>query len=358
MNNQIIIKSRQGDYKVDFVSSVSELSELSVSNETFLVADALVYDLYSAKLGKLTELPTYLVEATEQTKTIDGVSSLVDWLLQNKATRSANIIALGGGVIQDLVTFTAHIYYRGVSWTFLPTTLLSQSDSCIGAKCGINVLPLKNQLGVLHSPSHIVICSEFLETLPAIEIDSGYGEIYKLSLTGGGEFFDVLEKEITDNGHRNTEILELTRLSLISKQEIIEEDEYESDLRRVLNYGHSFGHALEALTQNQVPHGIAVMWGMDIINFLGEKWGISNPEVVVRVRLLIENTVDFQIENMPSAGDFVQMLGRDKKVENGLMNFAVLHDIGDIRIHPKALDEDLVLLVQEYLDGKPLFTTS
>ena len=177
MNNQIIIKSRQGDYKVDFVSSVSELSELSVSNETFLVADALVYDLYSAKLGKLTELPTYLVEATEQTKTIDGVSSLVDWLLQNKATRSANIIALGGGVIQDLVTFTAHIYYRGVSWTFLPTTLLSQSDSCIGAKCGINVLPLKNQLGVLHSPSHIVIFSEFLETLPAIEIVSGFGEI-------------------------------------------------------------------------------------------------------------------------------------------------------------------------------------
>jgi 3-dehydroquinate synthase len=358
LNNQIVIKSRQGDYKVDFVSNVSELSSLSVSNETFVVADALVYELYSAQLGKLTDLPTYLVDANEETKTIEGVSNLVDWLLKNKATRSANIIALGGGVIQDLVTFTAHIYYRGVSWTFLPTTLLSQSDSCIGAKCGINVLPLKNQLGVLHSPSHVVICSAFLETLPSIEIDSGYGEIYKLSLTGSGEFFQLLEKEVSDNGHKNSQILELTRLSLIAKQEIIEEDEYESDLRRVLNYGHSFGHALEALTHNQVPHGIAVMWGIDIINFLGEKWGISNPEIVTRVKLLIENTVDFQIEEMPSASDFVRMLGRDKKVENGLMNFAVMHEIGDIRIHSKALDEDLVLLVQEYLDGKPLFTTS
>ena len=276
--DRMIIKSEQGDYPVDFVGEVGWcLRSLTPGPETFVIIDEVLADLYGQALGELLEYPTYQMKADEESKTLTGVSLFVDWLLENRATRSARIVAIGGGVIQDVATFASHIYYRGVSWTFVPTTLLSQADSCIGAKSSINVLPLKNQLGVFHSPSHVIVCSEFLTTLPQIEVDSGYGEIYKLALTNEGAFFDELIEALRSGGHRNPHVLEMIRNALESKRLVIEKDEHESDLRRVLNYGHSFGHALEALTHNEVPHGLAVMWGMDLINFLGVQVGADEP---------------------------------------------------------------------------------
>ncbi|AXN44265.1 3-dehydroquinate synthase [Mycobacterium marinum] len=354
--DRMIIKSEQGDYPVDFVGKVKLVPELiDVGPETLVIIDEALVDLYGDDLGPLSERPTYRVAADEESKTLSGVSLFVDWLLENKATRSAHVVAIGGGVIQDIATFACHIYYRGVGWTFVPTTLLSQADSCIGAKSSINVLPLKNQLGVFHSPSHVIVCSEFLTSLPQIEVDSGYGEIYKLALTNEGAFFDQLAEALTHGGHRNPRVLEMIRNALESKRLVIEQDEHESDLRRVLNYGHSFGHALEALTHNEVPHGLAVMWGMDLINFLGVKWGLTSPATAARVRTVLDANTDYAIGAIPSARELVDTLKRDKKVRKGVMYFAVLHDEGDLRIVPKPLDEALVAEVAEYLDGDPLF---
>ncbi|WP_242660687.1 hypothetical protein [Mycobacterium kubicae] len=185
--DRMIIKSEQGDYPVDFLGDVASVPQIvDADPETFVIIDESLVDLYGEPLSELLKYPTYPITADEESKTLPGVGLFIDWLLENKATRSARVIAIGGGVVQDVATFACHIYYRGVRWTFVPTTLLSQSDSCIGAKSSINVLPLKNQLGVFHSPSHVVICSEFLTSLPQIEVDSGYGEIYKLALTNEG----------------------------------------------------------------------------------------------------------------------------------------------------------------------------
>ncbi len=354
--DRMIIKSEQGDYPVDFVAEVGMVPALvGAGPETFVFIDEALVELYGEALSGLLEHPTYRIKADEESKTLAGVSLFVDWLLANKATRSARIVAIGGGVIQDVATFACHIYYRGVPWTFVPTTLLSQADSCIGAKSSINVLPLKNQLGVFHSPSHVVICSEFLNSLPEIEIDSGYGEIYKLALTNEGAFFDELTEALSNGGHRNPQVLQLIRKALESKRQVIEKDEHESDLRRVLNYGHSFGHALEALTHNEVPHGIAVMWGMDLINFLGVRWGLTNPVTAARVRAVLAANTEYTIGTIPSARELVDTLKRDKKVRKGVIYFAVLHDEGDLRIVPKPLDDTLVTEVSEYLDGEPLF---
>jgi 3-dehydroquinate synthase len=354
--DRMIIKSEQGDYPVDFVGEVGLVPGLVETNpETFVIIDEELVDLYGQDLSELLEYPTYRIAADEESKTLAGVSHFVDWLLENKATRSAHIVAVGGGVIQDVATFACHIYYRGIPWTYVPTTLLSQSDSCIGAKSSINVLPLKNQLGVFHSPSHVVICSEFLTSLPQVEVDSGYGEIYKLALTNDGAFFGQLTDALSEGGHRNPRVLEMIRNALESKRLVIEQDEHESDLRRVLNYGHSFGHALEALTHNEVPHGIAVMWGMDLINFLGVKWGLTNPATADRVRDVLAANTDYTIGNVPSARELVDTLKRDKKVRKGVMYFSVMHDEGDLRIVPKPLDEALVAEVAEYVDGNPLF---
>ncbi|SOX53587.1 3-dehydroquinate synthase, partial [Mycobacterium ahvazicum] len=354
--DRMIIKSEQGDYPVDFVGDVTQVAALvDAGPETFVIIDEVLIEIYGEALNGLLQYPTYRATADEETKTLTGVGHFIDWLLENKATRSARIVAIGGGVIQDVATFAAHVYYRGVSWTNVPTTLLSQADSCIGAKSSINVLPLKNQLGVFHSPSHVVICSEFLASLPQVELDSGYGEIYKLALTNDGAFFGDLVEALQDGGHRNPRLLEMIRKSLESKRLVIEQDEHESDLRRVLNYGHSFGHALEALTHNEVPHGIAVMWGMDLINFLGMRWGLTNPQTAARVRTALAANTDYTISAIPSAQELVDTLKRDKKVRNGVMYFSILHDEGDLRIVAKPLDEALVAEVAEYLDDEPLF---
>ena len=347
------IASRQWDYDVLFTPDVESAAELAIAGQTelFIVCDENVAELHAAALAPLlTANPTYLVPATEATKSLTGVSALVDWLIQERAVRSATLLAIGGGCIQDLVSFTAHLYYRGFNWTFLPTTVLSQADSCIGAKSGINVLPFKNQLGSLHSPRRVVVSSEFLETLPDEEIASGYGEIVKLSVTSSHAFFDQLSSALHEGGIRNSRLLELTRASLIAKQEIVEIDEYETDLRRILNYGHSFGHALEAISGHDIPHGLAVLWGIDVINWLGVRWGVTQPDIATALSSVIRGNFDFRLPMRPTASALVDQLKRDKKVSNGFMHFAVLESEGKFMMLPRPLDAELESLVAEYLE--------
>jgi 3-dehydroquinate synthase len=321
-----------------------------------VVCDENVARLYADQLAPLTSMhPTYVVAATEETKSFAGVGALVDWLIAQRAVRSSTIIAIGGGCIQDLVSFTAHLYYRGIAWQFLPTTVLSQSDSCIGAKSGINVLPFKNQLGVLHSPRRIMIADEFLGTLPDVEVESGYGEIVKLAVTSSRHFLPLLEAALGEGGVRNPRLLELTRASLAAKQEVIEEDEYETDLRRILNYGHSFGHALESIAGHQVPHGLGVLWGIDVINWLGVRWGVTSPDIAARLSRVIRENFDYVLPLDPTADSLLDMVARDKKVANGRMHFAVLVEEGEFVILPRDLDQGLRDEVAEYLETDYVF---
>ena len=350
----LTIRSRQGDYVVEFCSSISEATHSLLDlGEAFLVVDSNVHRLHETSLAPLLDhYPSLVIEANEEAKSFAGVSTLIEWLIQHKAVRSATIVAIGGGCIQDLVSFTSHIYYRGIDWLFLPTTVLSQADSCIGAKSGINVLPYKNQLGALHSPRRILIASEFLSTLPDVEVASGYGEIVKLSVTSSRSFLPRLESALANGGLRNAQLMELERAALAAKQEIIEDDEYESDLRRVLNYGHSFGHALEALAEHQVPHGLGVLWGIDVINALGVTWGITPPDLAVRMHALIDDYFDYMLPIAPTAEELIEMVGRDKKVARGLMHFAVLADEGALVIDARPLDGKLTEQLREVIHGR------
>jgi len=351
------ITSLQWDYPVSFHPSIGAgIDALGDLPEALVIVDAQVLAVHGDALAGLTSrYPTLAVDPTEEAKSFTGVGRLVDWLIEQRAVRSATLIAVGGGCIQDLVSFTAHIYYRGVNWVFLPTTVLSQADSCIGAKSGINVLPFKNQLGVLHSPRQVRICAEFLATLPDIEIASGYGEIVKLAVTSSRHFLGMLESSLDDGGLRNPHLLALERASLAAKQEIIEEDEYETDLRRILNYGHSFGHALEALAGHQVPHGLGVLWGIDVINALGVRWGMTPASLATRMHSLIKTHFDYTLPITPTAEQLVDMIGRDKKVAHGTMHFAVLRDEGDLVIEPRALDGELVAQVRDVLAEDRVF---
>jgi len=268
-------------------------------------------------------------------------------------------LAIGGGVIQDIATFTAHIYKRGVKWEYLPTTLLSQADSCIGAKCGINVMPYKNQIGVLHSPSKVWVISEFLNTLDDKTFTSGYGEILKLSLTPPHTFYSNLQKELNEYGIVRNQALNWIYRSLRAKQAVIEVDEYENDLRRILNYGHSFGHALEGVSDNSVSHGFGVLFGIDLINYLSVQWGILDERVFQDIRITIVS--NFNLDFLPkglSALSLIDALKTDKKVSSGFINFAVLNNSMELVITPKLIDNHLLNLVERYIAHDCIFTSS
>jgi len=354
----LLIRSRQGDYPVEFRASIDELVlRLLEVPEAVVVCDSNIAELYASELAPLfADRPTRLVLANEEAKSLTGVGELVQWLIDQAAVRSTTVIAIGGGCIQDLVSFTAHIYFRGIRWLFIPTTVLSQADSCIGAKSGINVLPYKNQLGAMHSPREVLISTEFLGTLPDIEVASGYGEIVKLSVTSSKHFLGDLQAALAEGGLRNPHLLALTRASLAAKQEIIEADEYESDLRRVLNYGHTFGHALEALGGHQIPHGLGVLWGIDIINRLGVQWGLTDPQTTEDLAEMISANFDYELPISPSVEDLLGMVGRDKKVSEGRIHFAVLRQPGEFIIEPRAIDAELGEQVSIALNESRVFT--
>lgn len=361
MIQKLRIKSKQGDYEVEFCDAL-DFSHFSLNrkeSEYFVLADNSVWNLFSHKLIALDGFPIYLIDSNEESKTLEGVNNFAKWLINNRANKSSTILAIGGGIVQDLATFTAHIFKRGIKWEYFPTTLLSQSDSCIGAKCGINLMPYKNQLGVMHSPKKVWIASEFLETLDDETLMSGFGEILKLSLTPPYRFYSELKTELFKNGINRERTPVWVSKSLRAKQAIIESDEYENDLRRILNYGHSFGHALEAVSENKVSHGYGVLFGIDLINYLANRWGILEKEIYLDIRTTIQS--NFSTNFLPAgltATMLIDALKTDKKISSGFMNFAIMNNSWELVIEPKVINNELQNLVENYLKNECIFTSN
>jgi 3-dehydroquinate synthase len=200
------------------------------------------------------------VEADEERKTLGTAESLILDLSIAGMTKGDKLVVVGGGYLQDIGTLVASLYMRGVKWDYYPTTLAAMGDSCIGGKVGVNHHS-KNMLGMFVSPQKVIISDYFFKTLSHDMIISGLGESLKLSIIGGlnevNNFIKLYEKN---------DYLTIIKQSLVIKKAIIEYDELEKNERRVLNYGHTIGHAIEATTNFFIPHGIAVLFGMYYIN--------------------------------------------------------------------------------------------
>lgn len=345
------IASAQGDYAVDFFSTIDEaLAATTEIQDPLYLVDRNVLHLYEAQLKPFLGGRRHLeVDATEDEKTLAGVGRVVEWLQRSDATKRSTIVAIGGGIVQDLATFSSHIYYRGIRWVFVPTTLLAMSDSCIGAKCGINLGEFKNQLGVFQSPARVLIATDFLRTLSDADVASGYGEILKLMLTGTADGFARLRAVVDRDGLRNRELDALIRDSLLAKKAVIEEDEYESDLRRILNYGHTFGHALESLTAHEVPHGLAVVWGIDLVNHISVARGLLDRDVFEDVHAFARRHLTFPLSRRVGAQELIAAARRDKKAAAGSVNLILLARPGDLRIVSVPFDAALQGQISDYL---------
>jgi 3-dehydroquinate synthase len=357
---ELEICSVNGNYFANFHANIKDLLEvINAHEDAYVLIDSEISRLYPSLMSVLPEAKYFKVVSNEANKSLSKVAEISEWLMDSGATKTTHLVGIGGGVVQDLSTFVSHIYYRGIDWTFIPTTLLSQADSCVGSKCALNLNGHKNQLGVVHTPKSVDIFPGFLETLPYAEIQSGFGEIAKLAVTGENQFLTEFKTYLRKYGVSTNNLEELIYLSLNAKKYVIDQDEYESDLRRVLNYGHSFGHALESLTDNSIVHGAAVVVGMDIINFIGLRREITDYAFYLEMSELFEEFFNhIRVKKSFDASGWVQELKHDKKMRHGKMNFAIPVRNGDIRIFKTVLDDDLILLVGEYLETSRFFNPS
>lgn len=247
-------------------------------NEDYFIIDKKVFDLHRAVFSSIDESKIYLVAASETEKSYRRCADHIENLISLGVKRGHTVAAIGGGIIQDMSGFVTSIMYRGLSWNFYPTTLLSQCDSCIGGKTSINLAGYKNTVGNFNPPDKIFLNEEFLKTLSEEEIQSGLGEVLKVMIIDkksriSKKDFSVCVKESRIKSNILKSALEI-------KKEIIEKDEFDKSIRNIMNYGHTFGHAIEALTEFKIPHGIAVGLGIKIANSISENLEIVKKEKI------------------------------------------------------------------------------
>ena len=244
MSESLVIQSHRGPYRVTFDQDALSVLDATVTAHAHFIIDSKVAALYAKELRNVLAAPSVLeIEATEQNKSLDQFTRYVERLVEGGIRRGHILVAIGGGIIQDITCFLAATLLRGLEWHFYPTTLLAQADSCIGSKSSINVGRVKNVLGTFTPPATVTISTQVLSTLDEHDMRAGIGEMLKVHIIDGPASFD----RIACDYHRLLKESAVTRgyiyRSLEIKKAIIEQDEFDRGPRNVMNYGHSFGHA-------------------------------------------------------------------------------------------------------------------
>ncbi len=270
----------------------------------------------------------------ETYKRLSTVGTLAEELLANRADRSSLVVAFGGGVVNDVAGFLAAVYMRGIDVIQIPTTLLAQVDAAIGGKTGVNLSEGKNLVGAFHQPRVVLIDPAALDTLPDREYRAGLYEVIKCAVIASPALFELLRARRDEVLRRVPLVVdELITESVRIKARVVSADERESDLRRILNFGHTLGHALEAETDYQrLLHGEAVAFGMRAAVTLAEKAGVLPPTEAVAIRSLISAYGPIPNLARIDAASLVARLGSDKKTVGGKVHFVLPEKIGCTRI--------------------------
>ncbi len=310
------------------------LARLQAEPELFVVYDANVAWVASQLTEALPVRASMALETSEEGKTLETVQALERWLLQEDASRSALLLAVGGGITTDLVGFAAAIYKRGIRYANVPTTLLAQVDAAIGGKTGVNLDGYKNMLGAFRMPEFTVLEAAFLRTLPAREFRCGLAELLKTFLIGDGAAYGALVSSLKSAQNKDERGIEddIRRAAAI-KARIVAEDPEEHGVRAKLNLGHTFGHAIEheaRLHGADITHGEAVAMGIVLAAELSERLGVAQKGLSAQLK------ADFSRLGLPvdcpyPVEDLVEALRKDKKaVAGGKVKFVLLRAPGDV----------------------------
>ena len=338
------------NYQVHFVDTMGFVEECEQIKNRFYIIDKQVWDLYSAALGHLDEQRLLILPINEEAKGLDTVMAVYDALMKSAAKRNMTMISIGGGIIQDITGFVASTLYRGIPWIYVPTTLLAQGDSCIGSKTSLNYQRYKNLIGTFYPPTRIYINTGFLATLEPEDFYSGLGEIIKLYMMGGESSATALIKEMPKIKARDqAALLKAIRDVLSIKLQYIQEDEFDTGRRNLLNFGHCLGHALESTTNFAIPHGQAVLMGILFANIIARSRGLMSKvryESFTR-DLILDNVHVNRVGLRLITQQIFEAMKMDKKREGeGLALIMMRDDYSMMKVQDLQFDE-LAMGIQE-----------
>jgi len=317
----------------------AQLAKLSVGRRVALLTDATIRRLHGEVVAQglvsagfdVTEV---LLPEGEQAKTLDVLREVWDDLLEARCDRTSTIVAVGGGAVGDLAGFAAATYMRGINFVQVPTTLLAQVDASIGGKTAIDHPRAKNLIGAFHQPRLVMVDPAALTTLSEREYRSGLAEVIKHGVVLDAAYFEDLERSLPALLARDLGVLEtVVAGSCRVKAAVVERDEQEAELRHVLNYGHTIGHALEASTGfERFTHGEAVSLGMVAEARIAERLGIATRDTTARQVALL-GAVGLPVRGLGATPDaIIDAMGRDKKSRDGRIPFVLAPEIGSFRI--------------------------
>lgn len=338
----IHVHSSAGDYSVVCQRAVlrrvgREIARLGRFSSVQVLSSPKVWRALGRKvqrsIGAGTKANVHLFDDAESAKSLRTVEKITRDLVQAGADRKALLIAVGGGVVGDVAGFAAASYLRGVALVQIPTTVVAQVDSAVGGKTGVNLPEGKNLVGAFYPPQLVLVDPELLETLPEREFRGGLAEVIKYGVIADRELFSFLEQNIDAILARDAAPLEyVIRRSIEIKARVVSEDEKESGLREILNYGHTFAHALESVTRyRRYRHGEAVAWGMMCAALLGHEVLQTPADDVARIIALVR-----RIEPLPSWPEVAPQklfaaMRTDKKTKFGKVRFVLSRRVGEAR---------------------------
>lgn len=316
----------------DILDNIEDL--IDDNEETnFIITDRNVNALYSNKLDFLKNYHKIIIEPGENSKTIDTAIDILKQMLIKGLSRKSKVIAFGGGVVGDLAGFCSSIYMRGISFIQIPTTLLAQVDSSVGGKTGVNLLEYKNSIGSFYQPTKVIMDTELLKTLPYKQLLSGIGEIIKYGIIYDYFFFQYIVKEIEKIKTLDPDvILYVIKRCCEIKGEIVSKDEKEEGVRKILNFGHTIGHGIEAVTSfSKYTHGEAIIIGMYEEILLAQRLGLINNDYAIEILEFLESLdIDLDISSYPK-NDLIDFILHDKKNLKGKISFILPVSPGKVK---------------------------
>jgi 3-dehydroquinate synthase len=346
------VRTPSAAYRVDILAGAAErvsslLDEVPIPQRRFIVSNPTVWRLHGSRLEGISVEPPILIPDGERFKHLATVGRIYDSLIRAGADRATTLIAVGGGVVGDVAGFAAATYLRGIPVVQVPTTLLAQVDSAIGGKVGVNHPLGKNLIGAFHQPAAVIVDPAVLATLPRREFRAGLYEVVKYGMIASRPLFDRVAAHLSAIVKRDLDLLvpviaDCCRI----KGAIVEQDERESGPRRALNFGHTVGHAFEAVTRyRRFRHGEAVGYGMLAAAQLAVVRGLLPAEA----RALLADQIARMGPLPPiadlSAAEIVEAIGRDKKVVAGRLHFVLPTAIGATAVVNDVAPEDLIAAV-------------
>ncbi len=325
---ELKLNPRGNSSRIFIGGSIEQFKELIGERDTIILTDENLDGFYGHKFQGYKKI---VIGTGESIKNLSTIEEIVHTMIELGADRNSFLLAVGGGVVCDIAGMVASIFMRGIDFGFVSTSLLSQVDASVGGKNGVNIRGFKNMVGLFNQPQFVICDHDLLSTLPREEYINGLGEVVKSACLGGDDFFSFLENQVLEIlNMKSEEVHEMVSRSIVFKAGVVEQDERESGMRKILNLGHTIGHGLEKI--KQIPHGFAIAAGMKAVAQISVQKGLLAHDSELRINSLL-NRLGLKsslkdIMTVQDLDDLMRAMSKDKKKRGGTLEFILLEDFG------------------------------